>query len=81
MIVLQLHDFSHRLRNDGIMESSGDIGGDWHMRAPDSMSMTGAEYEYVRSVLRDIAARYPRMQALPSAEKQKQFVEVPEGVR
>jgi hypothetical protein len=57
MIVIQTHNWVHRLRNDGIMESApcGHEGRyyqlDWQQRTPDSMDMSGGDFEFIHSNL------------------------------
>ncbi len=56
MIVVVTHQWAHRLRADGVMESGKLVANTWSLtkfeqRTPESMEMSGGDYDFIQTEL------------------------------
>lgn len=69
MIIVQVHNFSHRLIADGRMESAPvgrHLNPEWQQRAPESMGMSGGDYDFILQHLRSLVEVFKdRIEPLP----------------
>jgi len=83
MLIITAHDFGHRLRRDGLMESApfdGKNYGAWEIRSPESMNMTGAMWAWVHSKLEEMSFIFPEGFRLPSVREENPREPLPEEI-
>lgn len=80
MIIIQIHNFAHRILNNGLVESapvfSNGVVGEWEFRSAESMDLTGGDEEHIRHTLQRLAVMFPGDYRLPRSG----VVEQPEKV-